>query len=114
MRSQPDSREYTVAPHLALDGALCLIDTVMIEWHQRYYGHSNLFRVSKLLKLSARTSGTPRSSQGSSATRTMLNLPVLLRARSSAVVSRLENVPLFAPPTHTRVRVDNAAHIAGM
>ena len=52
-----EGSEYTVAPHLALDGALCLIDTVMIEWHQRYYGHSNLFRVSKLLNLSARTSG---------------------------------------------------------
>ena len=97
-----EGSEYTVAPHLALDGALCLIDTVMIEWHQRYYGHSNLFRVSKLLNLSARTSGYGVAISWTGGT------PRALAAAAAAcptatVVSEIDGVTLTTKSTGDRL-----------
>jgi hypothetical protein len=49
--------EYTLLGRLALSGALCSVDTIMLEWHLRYFYASESGKVSRGMNLSAGTSG---------------------------------------------------------
>ena len=57
MKLDVEGSEYTVLPHLALRGALCQIDLLMIEYHARYFDGKAAKRVAEHSNLTERTSG---------------------------------------------------------
>jgi hypothetical protein len=46
-----------LVPRLALSGALCSIDTLMIEWHERYFLEKDALRMASELRLGRRSNG---------------------------------------------------------
>ena len=52
-----EGAEYTLVAHMALSGVLCSVDTLLLEWHQRYFHPSRSHQVARALNIPSWSGG---------------------------------------------------------